>query len=188
MSSSPSLDSLPSPPPAKGLGDQLYNDAASLGRLRALIGLIAGVVIAVIMIIIGIARLISASSKKHTMSVVATVTQLTGCQSLTPSNPSYECTVALSYTVNGVVYNVSSFSSTSKKMMAVGQTITVYYDPANPNDISNESRYYEKKIGWGLIGLAILIIGMAYFFWWLSNRYTFFAAAEGVGTVAQLFR
>jgi len=186
--SSPSLDSSSLPSQPKGLGDQLYNDAASLGKLRALIGLIAGVVIAIIMIIIGIAQLISASSKKHTMPVVATVTQLTGCQSLTPSNPSYECTFALSYTVNGVAYNVSSFSSTSKKMMAVGQTITVYYDPANPNDISNESRDYEKKFGWGLIGVAILIIGIAYFLWWLTNNYTFFAAAQGVGTVAQLFR
>lgn len=184
MSSSP----LPSPPPTKGLGDQLYNDAASLGRLRALIGLIAGVVIAIIMIIIGIGLIISSSSKKHTMAVVATVTQLTGCKSLTPSKPSYECTVALSYTINGVVYNASSFSSTSNTMMAVGQTITVYYDPANPTDISNQSRDQEKNFGWSLIGVSILIIGIAYFFWWLSNRYTFFAATEGVGTVAQLFR
>jgi len=39
-----------------------------------------------------------------------------------------------------------------------------------------------------LMFIGLFIVGMAYIVYWLSQRYAFFAAVEGVGTAVQIFR
>jgi hypothetical protein len=170
----------------KGLGDRLYNDAASLGRLRALIGLVVGSIIAVVIFMVGVSKMMS--TNKHSAGIQAKITQLTGCSNTSPKTPVYQCTVALTYIVNGVTYNVPSFKASSAAPLVVNDPIMIYYDPANPTDISSDSLDGDKKLGMILMGVAFLIVGMAYFFWWLSKRYAFFAAAEGVGLAGQALR
>jgi hypothetical protein len=169
-----------------GFADNIYSDAASLGRLKAFIGLIIGCIISFIVFIVGLSKIFSRN--KHTMAVKATITKIIQCQSLDSKQTSYECMIDLSYTVNDTPYNISTFSTTGPSEKQVGQILNVYYDPSNPSSVSSYSKSDDKTLGWSMIGFSLLIVGMAYFFWWLTNRYKFFAAAEGAHTVSQLFR
>jgi len=64
------------------------------------------------------------------------------------------------YEVNGVVYTLESDFGTKEKRFKIGQEITVYYNPENPE----EGRVPEDKGGGSgpylLIGLACLLIGL----------------------------
>jgi hypothetical protein len=168
------------------VADTIYNDAASLGRLRAFIGLIAGAVIAIILFFIGISKI--NTKNPHTQEVQATVTQLTGCATTNPKNSSYQCTIAVKYNVNGIEYNAPSFALTSEGMPYVNQMITAYYDPSNPSSLSAESADGDRTTGKIMIGASFFVVGVSYFIWWLSKRYQFFAAAEGVGTAGSLMQ
>lgn len=169
------------------VADTIYNDAASLGRLRALIGLIAGAVIAIILFFVGIAKI--NTKNPHTQQVQATVTQLTGCSTTNPQKSSYQCTIAVKYTVNGTEYNNASFPLTSEGAMPyVNQMITAYYDPANPSSLSSESADGDRTNGKIMIGASFFVVGISYFIWWLSKRYQFFAAAQGVGTAGSMMQ
>jgi hypothetical protein len=183
MSSQPSQPSQSSQP---GFADNIYSDAASLGRLKAFVGLIIGCIIAFIIFVVGLFKIFS--TNKHTMDVKATITKIIQCQSLESKPVSYECMIDLSYTVNDVPYNISTFSTTGPSEKKVGQILTVYYDPENPSSVSIQSRSADQVLGWSMIGFSLLVVGMAYLFWWLTNRYKFFAAAEGAHTVSSLFR
>jgi hypothetical protein len=171
--------------PQSSLADKIYSDAASLGRLKAFIGLIIGCIIAFILFVAGLFKLFS--SNKHTTDVKATITKIIQCQSLESKPVSYECMIDLSYTVNDVPYNISTFSTTGPSEKKVGQLLTVYYDPENPSSVSSHSKKDDQVLGWSMIVFSLLIVGVSYLFWWLSTRYKFFAAAEGAQTVSRLF-
>jgi hypothetical protein len=170
-----------------GIGQTLYDDAASLGRIKSLIGLVVCAFIAVILIFVGFAKI--NTSNPHTDMVDATITQLTGCTTSDPKQTS-QCTVALQYTIDGKQYTNASFPVTGKgqDMPYVNKVITVYSDHANPKSISATSASDERQMGWSLIFTAFVIVGIAYFIWWLSHRYQFFAAAEGVSAITSVFR
>lgn len=171
---------------SQSFADNIYSDAASLGRLKAFVGLIIGCIISFILFLVGLFKIFS--TNKHTMAVKATITKIIQCQSLDSKQMSYECMIDLSYNVNDTPYNISTFSTTGPSEKQVGQILTVYYDPSNPSSVSSHSKHDDQVLGWSMIGFSLLVVGMAYLFWWLSNRYKFFAAAEGAQTVSQLFR
>jgi hypothetical protein len=88
------------------------------------------------------------------------------------------CSTDVVYNVNGKEY---------KKTHQVGyaindnQSVTVNYDPANPDDFSTDNNYY--YFGIGLIVVGILAIIIALFWSILSIMYKPIAAASGVGAI-----
>jgi hypothetical protein len=64
--------------------------------------------------------------------------------------------------------------------------MTVYIDPLNPIDCSLESKQMDTTAGMIVVGIAVVVIASAVLLWWLSQRYKFFAAAEGVGLGANV--
>ena len=171
----------------QGIGQTLYQDAASLGRFKALVTLILGSVICVVLVLLGVYKKMY---YRYTVSTTATISQVTNCMNIAPKNPDsvYECTVALSYKIGDKSYEHPSFNALNKKAYVNGDKITIYIDPSNPQDFSTKTKEQNSSDGTILIVIGILILLSAYLFYWLSNRYTLFAAAEGTGTAAGIFK
>ena len=186
-------------PPAPSMGDQLYSGAAEVGKIRTTIGLVFAVIIGVILLIAGIALLFK--KNVHTDKVSAMVDSGT-CSTVYRNNGnnsyvSYVCDLKISYTYNGVRYpkldttpgsepTFFPLSITSDRTYVKGNTVDIFVDPNHPEDNSLESLKSDKIAGWICIGIAVFIVGMAYLMRWLSQRYKFFAAAEGVGLGANI--
>jgi hypothetical protein len=170
--------------PEPSIGATIYEDAASIGRFRAWIGLAIAGFIGLILFGYGVKKLYSGN--KYTASVKGESNG--GCgpeptssptSKTSPTSPIYNC--PFMYSVNNQVYYKTFQSSTP---YSAHQIETVYYDPSNPSDSSLTG----DISGWYFIIGAVVIVAIAYFVLWLSQRYKFFAAAEGVGMAGNVVR
>lgn len=169
-----------------GLGQNLYEDAASLGRFKALIVLVLGGIISIILFLVGVYKILF-SQNVYTLTTNAKVTQITDCMK-TPSQINkntwqYDCSVSIEYTVDNKKYQNTIILSRNYKL-EIGNIMPIYYNPSNPSDIVTET----PQSGGLLIGLSIFVMASAYLIYWLSNRFKFFAAAEGTSFITNLFR
>jgi len=150
-------------------------DAGAFARFTSACTLVISAIVALIMFVFGVSALIQ---KPTTMTTQALITAVSGCS---VDKKITTCTVTVSFSVNGVTY--TPVVQTSDAMHSVGQTITVNYDPVNPNNAS-VNQLSSWALGLILIGFAILILGGAWYNYYIVNRFKTVAAAEGVGEIA----
>jgi hypothetical protein len=170
-------------PYQQGIGQTLYQDAASLGQFKALVILILGGIISLVLFLVGVYRLFSGNV--YTLKTDAKVTQVTGCMKMQNPNHTwqYDCSTSLEYTVNDKKYQ-NTINISRGYSIQIGDMIPIYYNPSNPSDIVSE----QPPSGGALIALSIFVILIAYLMYWLSYRYTFFAAAQGTSFITNLFK
>jgi hypothetical protein len=162
------------------IGKEVYSGAAEFGRIRAAIGFVVGVIVGTIFIIGGVALI--KKKVKLTGKVQGTVTNHPSCtlhqddqdQSL------FKCLdVNIKYTVGDKDYNITVQTDSSTKY-SNNTTMNVYFNPSNPGNgqlLSDDMHV----LGWvGLVLGIILVIGSSVQLW-LSRKYKFVAAAQGVG-------
>ena len=89
------------------------------------------------------------------------------------------CVATINYIVKDIEYSVSSVTEIVNK----GQTITIYYDPKNPNNFSL-SNNTTNTIGWIIIIVAIIILLSSWGWLLMTIFFKPVAAATGVGAVA----
>jgi hypothetical protein len=163
-----------------GIGDQLYSGAAEVGKIRTTIGLIIAVIIGIILLFIGIGFLLK--KNVYTFKVSALIDSA-NCVQIASTR--YTCDLKISYTYKGDRYPAEpaffSINTSSDFPYVKGDLVDVFIDPNNPSDHSLESLQIDRIAGWLCIGFAVGIIGIAYLMRWLSQRYKFFAAAQGIG-------
>ena len=184
MSYIPSQSSQPT------LGDEIYSGAASFGQIKALIGAIIGTIVSIIMIIIGI----NLSLKKQPIfdSVNATILNV-NCNTLQNrdqngqvSSTTQNCNINVSYNYNGKNQN-KYIQYTGNQVYTVNQQVTVYVNKDNDSEIYLSVPNI-RSFGFLLIFIGLLILIGSWFVYWLTKRYKFFAAAEGVSGAYNLFR
>lgn len=158
------------------VAETIYEDAAAIGRFRAWIGLMVACVIGFILFIAGVAKLYSGKTNQAVSGTIKTV-------SCTLTNKTYQCNAVVSYMVNENGYN-TNIVLTSATPYTVGQNLTIYVNPSDPNDISANA----DMSGWYFIAAAVFIVLIGYAVLWVSQKYKFFAAAEGVGTAGSVIR
>jgi hypothetical protein len=168
-----------------GLGDEIYSGAAEVGQIRTTIGLVIGSIIGLIFIAVGI-YLEFFDKNKHTKDILATVVDANCTSVATRDNVNINCALNIKYTVDGKEYK--GFVNTNDTTHVKDNIIRVYIDPANPSDVSMQSLSADKTMGIFIIIFGLVAIGISVFSWWLSRRYKFFAAAEGVGMGVNLIR
>jgi hypothetical protein len=168
-----------------GLGDEIYSGAAEVGQIRTTIGLVVGSIIGLIFIAVGI-YLEFFNKNKHTKDILATVTDANCTSFATRNSVNINCALNIKYTVNDKEYK--GFVNTNDTTHIKDSTITVYIDPANPSDVSMQSLSSDKTAGIFVIVFGLVVIGISVFSWWLSRKYKFFAAAQGVGMGVNLLR
>ena len=169
-----------------GIGDQLYSGAAEVGKIRTTISLVIAFIIGIILVIAGIGFLLK--KNVYTFKVSALIDS---ANCLQIASTKYNCELKISYTYKGERYPTAettffSINTTSDYPYVKGNLIDIFIDPNNPSDHSFESLQTDRLAGWLCIGFAVVIVGMAYLMRWLSQRYKFFAAAEGIGLGANI--
>lgn len=150
------------------------------------------VAIIICIILIGIAIYLffyRAKDNHHTESIDATIIK-SNCNSRQDGkNQNISCDLILEYMVGSDKYQTPFHSSSE---YVVGQTISIYYDPSNPHNISQESPSADRIAAGFLLGFGLLIVGGAYFSYWLSQKYPVFASFEttatGVGMIGNALK
>jgi hypothetical protein len=153
---------------------EIYNDTASFGKFMAIISAILATVIGIVLIVAGVAEIRHVPI--YTQVVNATIVNSPSCTSQVNGNL-YSCMLTLKYTVNNVVYTSNLTTESSQPYMQNG-SIQIYYNPKNPHQISQGSD--NPKFGWWIIGLAVIIISVAWLMVWMVYKYKFAAAGSAV--------
>lgn len=150
------------------LGQNVYGGLAEVGKLKATIGLVVAVCIALSCCASGGMTIQVAASDKHTGTSTASLSNVT-CTSNT-------CTAVATYSVNGTSYklNVSTGNPAPN-------SLDISYDPAHPSDA--EQNKPSKFLGFGLIIGGILVVIVGCVFYWLTMNYKPIAAIEGAGAI-----
>jgi len=143
------------------------------------------VAIIIFLILVGFAIYLfffRARNNKHTASINAKVINST-CDQTKDKDKNLGCNITLEYMVGSDIYQTPFRSS---YQLLVGQMMSIYYDPNNPRDISQDSPRGDK-IGAGLLlGLGLLILGGTYLSYWLSKNYPVYASFETTATGASM--
>lgn len=164
--------------------NQIYDDAADLGRTYATITLIIAIILGILLL--GVSLYLIFGKNVHTDMVMAQI-KIISCTGPTMKNNNLarDCLTTLNFNYKGKDYSVSDFSYTYSGNVdpnsLIGTFIKVFVDPNNPLDVSTISKSTDKTIGFVLMGISLFLIGGSILHWWLARRYKFMAAAEGTG-------
>ena len=132
----------------------LMTGMAGVQRIRAAVGLMIGVAIALVLIYIGASKLLD----PHTEEVVVTFTRVSNCNQLDPKKVSTqkgntrECLVDVAYSVAGVRHAASRVSAQTLTQPKIGGTGLFYYDPNNPSSVQGN-----RPGGAGWVGVGLLV-------------------------------
>lgn len=143
------------------MADALTTGLKTYGEIRTKIGVAVAVVVALVMCICG--WMIVMKKETHTQQTTGTLTDV--------SCSSNVCTATALYSVGGspapspAPYRLQANWPMSAK---TGQSVPVYYNPANPSDASPGP--VPKGFGWGLIACGAIVIILAYLFMKFFSR------------------
>lgn len=135
-----------------GGGGLVAEGLEASGRLFAVAGAVVGVIIMLILVLIGRVKL----RDKRTASAQMTVVSATGCQRQPPGGSGFVCTAVVAFTTpDGKHHTSAPIIVTGPSPVAVGSVVRLQYDPGNPADIAQDPS--PKALGWGLIGVGLLV-------------------------------
>lgn len=166
--------------PQSGLGDEIYSGASSFGLVYSLIGAIIGTIVSVIMIIGGIYMLFK---KVNTVPVSA---KIVGVNCVQGQNDIRNCNINVTYTYNNKVEN-KYIQYSGNVIYTNNQELTVYVNKDNDSEVYIEQPS-PKTIGSMLITFGLFILIGVWIWYWLTKKYKFLAAAQGVSGAYNLFR
>lgn len=168
----------------KGVGDDLYDGAATFGRFMATISLVIGVLTG--LILIGISIYLLVTPARYTELTTAKVNEAKCDRVPTGDSRGFmnDCIMKIEYTVDGK--QIVKDHNSKGKYYSVGDTIKIRYDPSNPEDFSTSMS--RKTVGWILLAIGIPVIFLSWLSWWIATTFKFAAAATGVGTAYNIVR
>lgn len=166
-----------------GMFSSLYSGSADLGVFMADLGMIVGLILGVILLLMGSNRIMF-EDNLH-LEVVGKVVK-SSCQASNinlgrNSATTYKCNVIVTYKVGETVYNRPLFVNSAEQYVD-NEPITLWVDKSDFTNVS-VSGYN----GPTLMSLALLIVGVAYFNYYLTHRFKFYAAGRGTSAVFNMF-
>ena len=165
-----------------GLGETVYDSAATFGRIMAFFGMLSGCVIGIILISFGVYLMRHKASQTEDVMAKIVDSKCTIVQTGTDKQPSQttQCNMNVSYTVSGKEYKTNLV--TSGRNYAPNELISIQYNPNNPSDI-REKTAANKTIGIVLllVGLGIIVISIVWFI--ITLKYKIAAAGQAAYTV-----
>lgn len=164
---------------AKGgdVAEKIYDATAAFGVFMALLSAIGGTLISLILIAVGIYML--QYKDPYEGKTFAKVT----ASKCNTKDKNTTCVIDYEYTVDNKAYKLSSIQLQGTYVS--GNTVNMLYDKKNPdNHKLNPTNW--KLIGWICIGIGIFIVIAAWVWFYITRTYKIAAAANGVGTVADI--
>jgi hypothetical protein len=178
-------------PPITDWGNNLYSDLGGIGTFFANFIMIAAIIIALVLIVLGMYTVMYNDDDKY-VTVSGTVTSTDCVKSATSYNDrgqpsdSYKCNVIVDYEYDGKKY--------SQKMYLTGGNAYIKNEPINlklekskPNNVQL-SGMTATSIGYIMIICAFGMSGLAYLNYYLAHNYRVYAASSGVKGIFNIFR
>lgn len=157
------------------LASTVYTQSANVGSFEATVSLIVSIVVGVILFLCGIGFIV----ENDWDDVTATVSNNT-CQNIIQAGKTTQsCQTTVQYTISGKNYTNNLQTSAT---YVDGQKINIQYETSNPNNI-RISGTNNNVIGIFSSCVALIIIGGAYFNYYMTTHYKTYAAIEGVDAI-----
>ena len=167
----------------RNISSELFDSSVSLGVLLAKIQLLVAIALGIIIIIFAISLMLKKDKyTDKTQGTVVSPTSVPNCNRGLCEN------ITVGYTdPQGTVrkFVFEELMSPNGKNYSDGDSITLYLDPKNPADVSAVKSQSGVALGTFLLFLALVIVGIAAFVYWLVNKNK--AAAAFAGPLA-MFR
>tara|TARA_Y100000389_G_C17462232_1_gene522696 strand:+ start:3583 stop:4101 length:519 start_codon:yes stop_codon:yes gene_type:complete len=164
---------------SKSIGNELYSDTISVGRIWAIISAITGTLFGIFFIIVGIYVI---QHKSHLKSIKGDVVKDSDCNTAIDNGNQYtRCSTTVSYNINGKEYPNKIVNTESTKFTQGKNNITLWYSPTDPE--KPEYSPTPTWAGWIIILIALLVIFGAWFCVWLTRKYKMAAAAVGASGI-----
>lgn len=161
-----------------------YSGAADFGKFSAVVGAIFATLIALFIGGIGVYFIIE--GLRRSKNTTGTIEE-SDCQ--TKTDESKTCKITVDYT-SGQPSKMckQKFTVQDESKFTKGKKVQVFFDPKDPCDSGSLETYEDSVIiGSILIVVAGIILLISWVVVYLTFKYKFFAAAEGVGTVLDAF-
>lgn len=163
--------------------DNVYDGAAQVGLFMGYVNLIVSIIISIILISIGIYLIITTSPRTE---IVTGQVINNNCNYAT--NKGYIsqeiCIPVIKFVVNNVSY--SKTIDVMNKHYSIGQPVDILYNPKNPYDCTIKTIFTRGTTGSILIGIAVIILLIGIIHFYITRKYKFAAAANGVGAVTDI--
>ena len=181
--------------------DAFYEGAAWYGRFDAIVGAVVGSIVCCIIIGFGVYLITNektlTESTPGTVKKASTATKTCNAQTLTTTNngvtttsTNYRCELEITFEVNGATYT-DTRTITSGTDYTYITNVTIYYNPANPNEFEIHPELDPKLIGGIMLGAGVLgLIATWTYTYFVFKSKTFAAVTGGVaaiGDVARIF-
>lgn len=164
---------------SKSIGNEIYSDTASFGRIWAIISAITGTLIGIFLFICGIYVI---QHKSHLKSTKGDVVKDSDCNTILDNGNQYtKCSTTVSYNINGKEYPNKIVKTGSTEFKQGKNNITIWYSPATPEN--PEYSPAPTWIGWVIILISLLLVFGSWFWVWLTRKYKMAAAAEGASGI-----
>ena len=173
---------------SKNLGEEIYSDTASFGRIMAIVGAVIATIIGIGMIIGGIIALHHITSLTAQIQGEVINKNFSPCSATAENNiVKYNCILNVKYTVNGKDYTQTLTTTNSNLNYNTGDSILIYYDPKNPSN-SGLTSDTTKTLGYILLIAAPFVILLPWVWVYITKKSKIAAAAGGVATIFDMFR
>jgi hypothetical protein len=174
---------------AKKIVKKMYRGAVKLGTFETKVHTYIGYFIGFLIGLLGLYFIFRTvkHSGKTTATIKSTDAELCTVKNADPKNTTYTCNFSLQYSVNGQSYEKTFSNIESKTKYAGGDTLTIYYNKSNVNDIAFSSED-SKILGFILLFVALFIIFMSWYQYYKVRKFKYFAAEEGVKTIFNMFK
>lgn len=159
---------------------KVYDGAASYGKFIAILSLIFSCLFTIVLVSIGVYLLITPDV--HSESVQGKIVT-PNCNFSMGSTKQLTCGPTVTFTIKGKEYTKTYGQTNVTSSYSQGQSITILYDPKNPDDSIIKSAVSRTGWGWILIGIGSVVFLIGIVGYYLTMRYKFLAAAQGVSSV-----
>jgi small-conductance mechanosensitive channel len=168
----------------KTLGEDIYSGSAKFGKISAIISAVFATLFCIIIIGAGVYVIKLTSTMK---SVEGKVSGNSVCQSVKSSenNTTTDCSTSVTYTVDDVLYE-KRYLDTHKISYNDNQSITIWYDPNNPNE--PKGKPLSKVVGYLMIIISIIALISSWVWVYITRHSKFAAAAGGTSAAINLLR
>jgi hypothetical protein len=172
---------------SKSLGKEIYDDAGEFGKIMSIIGVIVGTLLGAVLIFGGAMAVRSKSVLTET--VVGKITNDPSCSVIKESDGGdhVNCIdIEIEYEIDGETYQIVETSSGINTYIK-DEDVTLYYDPTDPSGARLQSDNVHA-IGWVLISVGVIILILAWSWYFITRASKFASVVGGAGATAQILR
>ena len=166
--------------------NSVIDDTATLGKITTSISFIISIIIGIILIICAI--VIGNKQQKPFINAEILSAKCDSYNKIINNRNEirYSCILKLKYTINNIEY-LRDISTESNRFYNPNTFIEIEYDEKNPNlasikGLDNSTQSYIS------IGIAVLIIGIAWLNFYLTNKSKAYASIQGFSTLGSAVR